>query len=77
MSAINRLAFKNSTFPPIFTNFLKDPSPLNSKKRVLFERLNNSKQLYTLRFANFFYTYSQRKTCDVLTAMDTDTGENS
>ncbi len=33
MSGINRLALYFSTFPQIFYFFLKDPGPLNNKKR--------------------------------------------
>ncbi len=33
MSGINRWALYSSTFPQIFNLFLKDPGPLNIKKR--------------------------------------------
>ncbi len=34
VSGINRCPFNSSTFPQIFYFFLKDPGPLNSKKRI-------------------------------------------
>ncbi len=34
MGGINRYAFKFSTFPHFLKLFLKDPGPLNSKKRI-------------------------------------------
>jgi hypothetical protein len=34
MGGINRKAYKFSTFPHYFKLFLKDPGPLNSKKRI-------------------------------------------
>jgi hypothetical protein len=34
LSGINRWAFNMSTFPQILYRFLKDPGPLNHKKRI-------------------------------------------
>jgi hypothetical protein len=34
VSGINRWAFNSSTFPPILKQFLKDPGPLKSIKRI-------------------------------------------
>jgi hypothetical protein len=34
VSGINRWAFYYFTFPQIFYFFLKDPGPLNNKKRI-------------------------------------------